>query len=105
MLLINCEIELDLKWKKSYIITKVSKTFRAVDPHTNPFDYELVTATTGAIFQINIAKLYVPVVTLSVNDNAKFLETIKQGFKRAISWNKFRFEITRQPKVIFRLSD
>ena len=54
--------------------------------------------TTGAIFQINNAKLYVPVVTLSVNDNSKFLENIKQGFKRTISWNKYRSEITAQPK-------
>ena len=41
--------------------------------------------TTGATFQINNAKLYVPVVTLSINDNIKFLENIKQGFKRTIS--------------------
>ena len=34
-------------------------------------------------------KLYVPVVTLSVNDNIKFLENIKQGFKKTISWNKY----------------
>ena len=54
--------------------------------------------TTGATFQINNAKLYVPVVTLSINDNIKFLENIKQGFKRTISWNKYRSEITTQPK-------
>ena len=39
-----------------------------------------------------------PVVTLSINDNIKFLENIKQEFKRTISWNKYRFEITKQPK-------
>ena len=38
------------------------------------------------------------VVTLSINDNIKFLENIKQRFKRAISWNDYRFEITTQPK-------
>ena len=53
--------------------------------------------TTGATFQINNAKLYVPVVTLFINDNIKFLENIKQGFKRTIFWNKYRSEIT-QPK-------
>ena len=36
--------------------------------------------TTEATLQINNAKLYVPVVTLSINDNIKFLENIKQGF-------------------------
>ena len=53
---------------------------------------------TGAIFQINNAKRYVPVVTLSINDNMKFLENIKQGFKRTISSNKYRSEITTQTK-------
>ena len=33
-----------------------------------------------------------------VKDNIKFLEKIKQGFKRTISWNKYRSEITAQPK-------
>ena len=44
--------------------------------------------TTGAASQINNAKPYVPVITLSVNDNIKFLENIKQGIKRTISWEK-----------------
>ena len=34
---------------------------------------------------ITSIKLYVPVVTLSINDNTKLLENIKQGFKRTIS--------------------
>ena len=41
---------------------------------------------------------YVPVVALSINDNINFLENIKQGFKRTISWNKCRSEITTQTK-------
>ena len=45
---------------------------------------------------ITSTKLYVQVVTLSVN--VKFLENIKQGFQRAISWNKCRSEITTQTK-------
>ena len=56
------------------------------------------TQTTSATFQINNAKIYVPVVTLSINHNIKFLENTKQGFKRTISWNKYRSEITTQPK-------
>ena len=56
------------------------------------------TTTTVATFQINNAKPYVPVVSLSINDNIKFLENIKQGFKETISWNKYRTEITAQPK-------
>ena len=44
--------------------------------------------TFPATFEINNAKLYVPVVTLSANNNINFLENIKQGFKRTISWSK-----------------
>ena len=42
--------------------------------------------------------LYVPVVTLWTQDNAKLLSQLKPGFKRAISWNKYlsKPEILRQ---------
>ena len=48
----------------------------------------MTSQATSAAFQINNAKLYVPIATLSVNNNIKFLENIKQGFKITISWNK-----------------
>ena len=57
-----------------------------------------VTETTSASLQINNARLYVPVVTLSINDTIKFLKTIKQTFKRKLPWNKNRSEITTQPQ-------
>ena len=50
-------------------------------------------------FIITSTKLYIPVFTLSINGNIKFLENIKQGFKRTISWNNYRSEITAQPKT------
>ena len=75
--LINCEIELDLKWTKYCVIAEISKTFRAIDRNANPVVYQVETAT----LQINNAKLYVPVLTLFINDNVKFLENIKQGLK------------------------
>ena len=55
------------------------------NPNANP-DVEEVAAvqTTSATFQINNAKLYVPDITLSINDNIKFLENIKQGFKKKL---------------------
>ena len=93
----NYEIEFDLSCSRYCVISEISRTSRAV-PNTNPVRYELATTTNSTTFQINNAKLYVPVVTLSVNDNIKFLENIKQGFKRTISWNKYRSEITTQPK-------
>ena len=71
---------------------KLLKTY-VVIPNTNPFRYQVTSQTTGATFQINNAKLYDPVVTLCINDNNKFLENIKQGFKTTNSWNKYRSEI------------
>ena len=36
------------------------------------------------------AKLYVPVVTLSTQGNAKLIEQLRSGFKRTINWNKYQ---------------
>ena len=44
------------------------------------------------------AKRFVPIVTFSINNNIQFLENIKQRFKRKISWNEYRSEITTQPE-------
>ena len=44
----------------------------------------------------NFVKLYVPVVSLSTQDNAKLLQRLKSGFKRTINWNK------NQSKVIIQ---
>ena len=33
-----------------------------------------------------------------MNDNIKFLENLKKGFKRKFSWNNYRSEITTRPK-------
>ena len=54
--------------------------------------------TTGATLQIHNAKLYLPVVTLSINDNIKFFEYIKQVFEKTNYWKKYRSEITTQTK-------
>ena len=78
--LINCEIELDLLWTKYCVLIEENNDI------------------TGVNFAIIATKLYLPVVTLSINDNINFLRNIRQGFKWTISWNKYRFEITTQPK-------
>ena len=78
--LINCETELKFTWLKYWVISEVSKTFREVDQNTDPVVVEVATTITGATFQINNTKLYVPVVTLSINDNINFFENKKQGF-------------------------
>ena len=72
MALINCEVELILTWSTNGVII-----------NTNVADQ----VPTFTLIETN---LYVPVVTLSTQDNAKFLTKLKSGFKRAISWNIYR---------------
>ena len=66
MPLINCEINLDLNWSKNWIIV------------ANNTDQ----ATT---FSITNTKLYVPVETLSTQDNAKQVEQLKSGLKEQLT--------------------
>ena len=42
-----------------------------------------------ATFKITDAKLYVPIATLSIEDNAKLLKLLGKGFKRSIYGNKY----------------
>ena len=42
--------------------------------------------TRSKTFETNNDKFYIPVVNLSINDNIKLIQNIKQGSKRAISW-------------------
>ena len=78
--LINCEIEHDLSRTKDCVLIEQNNNIAGVN------------------FVITSTKRYVPIVTLSINDNIKLLENIKQGFKRTISWNNYRSEITTQTK-------
>ena len=100
--LVNCEIEYDLSWSKNCIISEIS-IVPAVpgDWDADPPVLDVAPIQTiGPTLQINNAKLYVSVITLSINDNIKFLEKMKQGFKRTISWNKYRPDITTQTKTV-----
>ena len=42
--------------------------------------------------------MYVPVVTLSKENDTKLLEQLKSGFKRTIKRNKYRSQMTVQPQ-------
>ena len=71
MPLINCEVELILTWSADCVII-----------YTNIADQ-------APIFTITGTNLYVSVVALSTQDNAKLLPQLKSGFKRSISWNRY----------------
>ena len=75
----------------------LSKTTREADYGVNPVVYEIDNPE-NATFQITDTKLYVPVVTLSKENDIKLLEQLKSGFKRTTKWNKYRSQMTIQPQ-------
>ena len=76
--LINCEVELILTWFKNCVL--INKSTRDADYDTDPIVYEIDNPE-NAIFQITDTKLYVPVVSLSKENDIKLLEQLKSGFK------------------------
>ena len=93
--LVNCEINLILTWSKNCVLTHLVTI--AADDTVNPPVIEN-NAPTSATFDITDCKLYVPVVTLSAENDNNLLDQLKTGFKRAIKWNKYRSEMSNQTK-------
>ena len=71
MPLINCKVELSLNWIEDCVLTTANNANKAT-------------------FKITDAKLYVPIATLSIQDNAKLSKLLGKGFQRSIYWNKYR---------------
>ena len=69
MPLINCKVELSLTWNPDCILTSL---------------------TENSNFEITDAKFYVPIVTLSIEGNAKLTKLLNEGFKRSVYWNKYK---------------
>ena len=65
--LINCEVNLILTWSSTCVLIAT------------------VNQNQNATFAITDTKLYVPVVTLSTQENTKFFQQLKSGFKRVIN--------------------
>ena len=86
--LISCEVSLELKWDKNCIITS--------DQVGVNLDGGNTVAPTSAIFVINDCKWYVPVVTLSKDDEIKLLTNLKSEFKRETKWNKYRSQMSTE---------
>ena len=89
--LINCEVELILTWFKNCVL--IDKSTREANYAVDPNVYEIDNPE-NAIFKITDTKLYVPVVTLSKENDIKLLEQLKTGFKRTVKWNKYRSQVT-----------
>ena len=97
MPLTNCKINLILTWSENFVLTSKA-TRNAVPVQGGNPAVSKINNPTNAIFQITEAKLYVPVVTLSTENDKKLLEQLRTGFKRTIKWNKYRLEMTNQTK-------
>ena len=95
MLLINCEISLILSWSENCILTS-KRTRDAVAVQGDNSAVEAINNPTNATFKITGCKLYVPIVTLSAENDNKLLEQLKTGFKRTVKWNKYRSEMSNQ---------
>ena len=93
--LINCEVELILTWFKNCVL--IDKSTREADYDADPNVYEIDNPE-DATFKITDVKLFVPVVTLSKENDIKLLEQLKSGFKRTIKWNKYRSQMSIQPQ-------
>ena len=95
ILLINCEVELILTWLKHCLL--INKSAREANYGANPVVYE-INNPEDATFKITDVKLFVPVVTLSKENDIKLLEQLKTGFKRTIKWSKYRSQMSIQPQ-------
>ena len=75
MPLISCKIKLNLTWKKECVLS---------------------TDAGDAVFIINDTKMYVPLVTLSKEDNKDFIEQQNKGFQRSTYWNEYKTKETNE---------
>ena len=75
----------------------ISKATRDSNPNANP-RVAAINYPINATFKITDTKLYVPVVTLSTEDDNKLWEQLKTAFKRNIKWNKYRSGMTNHTK-------
>ena len=75
-----------ISYKINHILTWSVNCFIVANPINNK----------DPAFAIVDAKLYVPVLTLSTQDNAELLQQLKSGFKRRINWDKYQWRVTIQ---------
>ena len=97
MPLIHCKICSTLSWSENCILT--SKVLRdAVAAQENNPAVNAINNPTNVTFKITDTKLYVPIVTLSAENDNELLEQLKTGFKRTIKWNKYNSEMSNQTR-------
>ena len=83
MPLINCKVELKLKW------TEYCDLSAAGNEDYNDKDNEGNNKSNNIIFTIKDKKMHVTVVTLSARDNQKLSKLLSKGSERSVYWNKY----------------
>ena len=94
----NYELFLTVTWSGKCVLTDITTQAARASQGDNQAR-PAINAPTSATFKITDTKFYVPVVTLSTEDDNNFLKQLKSGFKRTIKWNKYRSEMTNQTKI------
>ena len=82
--LINCKDELSLEWYENWVLSNVYA---------------------NSTFKITDANLYVPVVTLSTENNAKLSKLLTEGLKKSIYWNEYRAILEQRYNELRKLID
>ena len=85
---------LTLSLSANFVITSLEKRLVTAAQGDNPEVCD--DSPTGATFKITDCKLYIPIVTLSAENDNKLLEQLKTGFKRTVKWNKYRSEMSNE---------
>ena len=80
MPLINCKVELKLKWT-NYRVLSVAGNENNINEDAN---------ANNIIFTIKDIKLYVPVVTLCAKNNKKLSKLLSKGFERSVYQNEYK---------------
>ena len=80
MPLINCKVELSLKWTENCILATAANANKT-------------------IFKATDTKIYISIVTLSVEDNSKLTKLLNEGFKRPIHWNEYKVTPNKIVKI------
>ena len=89
--LISYEVSLELKWNKNCVITSLENRIINTGPPVIRGN-----VPTGATLDLTDCKLYIPVVTLSKDDEIKLLTNLKSVFTREIKWNKYRSQMSTE---------
>ena len=86
---------MNLRWSKNCVLTSQSTKNALPVQDGNPA-VAAINNPGNAVFEITDCKLYVPVVTLSAENENKLLDQLKTRFPVTVEWNKYRCQISNQ---------